>query len=163
MNALAWLVERGVDVTLEGEDNLRLTGLGRFDQVSAREMVEYARRNKVRLLAELHSGGAGVSIGGRVPRHRMEVQRRVGNWRTARSWLLAELDVLMNAGFTQQELFTVGRARYPYGWGCAWSDQWTDEPWTPSLSDEGCLRWELIDVLKLSPPRSAAKRTMILS
>lgn len=46
-------------------------------------------------------------------------------WRTARAWILANLDALKAAGWTTRRLFAAGLARHPHGeWGVAWASNW---------------------------------------
>jgi len=46
-------------------------------------------------------------------------------WRTARAWIVPNLDALKAAGWTTRRLFAAGRARFPHGeWGVAWASNW---------------------------------------
>lgn len=59
MTALVWIQNHGIDVSLEGAESVRLEGLDRLKEDRAARVVEYARQNKPRLLAELRTQGRG--------------------------------------------------------------------------------------------------------
>ena len=55
MTASSWIYSYGVHVSLEGTERVRLDGLERLEEDSAEKIIEFARRNKSRLLTELRS------------------------------------------------------------------------------------------------------------
>ncbi len=54
MSAVTWIESRGVKVVLSGPEKFKLTGLDRLPEDQARAVVDFARANKPRLLAELN-------------------------------------------------------------------------------------------------------------
>lgn len=59
----------------------------------------------------------------RRPLHVTQPMIRV--WRTARAWIVGNLDAIKAAGWTARRLFAAGRSRFPHGeWGVAWASNW---------------------------------------
>lgn len=55
MRALDWIQRQGVGVYLEQTMQIRLEGLDALDTMQAQEIVEFAKENKARLVAELRA------------------------------------------------------------------------------------------------------------
>ena len=59
MTALNWIQNHGVEVSLEDSERVRLDGLDRLKEEQFAKVVEFAKRNKSKLLAELRSYAHG--------------------------------------------------------------------------------------------------------
>ncbi len=65
MTALNWIQSHGVEVSLEGAEHVRLDGLDRLKEDQLTKVVEFAKQNKPRLLAELVSHDRGECAKGK--------------------------------------------------------------------------------------------------
>jgi hypothetical protein len=157
MSAARELFDLGVGIEWEGAGRLVLVGLDLLDPARAREVLDFARENKARLLEEL----AGVedqsprpaTVG--APARRKVTPAMLSRFRTAKAWLLPRLPNLLAAGWTRRELFGIGRQRYPFGaWGVAWSSAWGDPNATPALAPGGVVRWEIREPHRVVTQRS---------
>lgn len=55
MTALNWIQKHGVEASLKGSEQIRLDGLNRLNEAQASKVIDFARQNKLSLLAELHA------------------------------------------------------------------------------------------------------------
>lgn len=65
------------------------------------------------------------------------------SYRAGRKWILPNLASLEAAGWSRADLFRIGRLRYPYGWGLAWSGKWTDPKVSAALGKSGQVEFSL--------------------
>lgn len=84
VGAVDWIKSRGVKVVLSGPDRLRLSGLDRLPDDQARAVMDYARANKPRLLAELKKG-----------------ERRMQNCKDREFQYVALADLNLDSGYQQ--------------------------------------------------------------
>lgn len=79
-------------------------------------------------IEELNAPPRGLDLekGGYKQRYWYETNKEIihkllPGYKYAREWIIEHIKELENKGWTRAELFRVGKASYPYGWGLAWA------------------------------------------
>ena len=149
MNLITYLERQNILISITHNNYLRIRGISLFDEPDRSRLLKWIAQNKNHIISELrersersrHSGVGSAKEGAEKVRKKV-TRDMVRAWKTARPWLLENLEELQSKGWTRKSLFRADRLLYPCGnWGPAWCSNWLREGVELHIEPEGAICW----------------------